>query len=42
MLEVESNVSAQDLELFVLVDTVDEAVQEIDKFYSEYLLKPNF
>lgn len=42
MLEVENNVSPQDLDLFALVDTVDEAVQEIDKFYSEYLLKPNF
>jgi hypothetical protein len=28
--------------LFSLVDTAEEAVNEIDKFYSHYLLKPNF
>jgi hypothetical protein len=28
--------------LFKIVDTAEEAVAEIDKFYSQYLLKPNF
>ncbi|MCB0759967.1 MAG: TIGR00730 family Rossman fold protein [Flavobacteriales bacterium] len=35
-------ISPKDTSLFALVDTADEAVDEIDKFYSEYLLKPNF
>jgi hypothetical protein len=36
------NISEPDLELFALVDTADEAVAIIDKFYSKYLLRPNF
>jgi len=42
MLEKEANISANDLDLFTLVDTTDEAVKCIDDFYSNYLLKPNF
>jgi uncharacterized protein (TIGR00730 family) len=42
MLEVESNISPEDLDLFKLVDTAEDAVEYIDRFYSEYLLKPNF
>lgn len=42
MLEQEKNISSQDLELFKLVDTAEEAVEHIDKFYSKYLLSPNF
>jgi hypothetical protein len=42
LLKQENNISAKDLELFSLVDTAEEAVNEIDKFYSHYLLKPNF
>ena len=42
MLGQEQNISPEDLELFTLVDTSDEAVDFIDKFYSKYLLKPNF
>jgi len=38
----ESNISTKDLDLFTLVDTVDDAVKCIDDFYSSYLLKPNF
>jgi len=38
----EGNISKEDLDLFRLVDTADEAVNEISKFYSKYLLKPNF
>nr|WP_245576749.1 TIGR00730 family Rossman fold protein [Eisenibacter elegans] len=41
MLE-EKNISPKDLELMRIVDTPDEAVQIIDEFYSQYLLKPNF
>jgi len=42
MLEEEHNISPQDLDLFTVVDTADEAVDLIDKFYSRYLLSPNF
>ena len=42
MLKKENNISPKDLNLFTLVDSVDEAVQCIDNFYSKYLLKPNF
>ena len=42
LLESAKNISANDMLLFSLVDTAQEAVDEIDKFYSEYLLKPNF
>ena len=42
MLKKENNISPKDLNLFNLVDSVDEAVQCIDNFYSKYLLKPNF
>ena len=42
MLEEEHNISPEDLNLFTLVDTSDEAVDYIDKFYSRYLLSPNF
>ena len=42
MLEKEQNISPEDLDLFTLVDTSDEAVEYIDNFYSKYLLKPNF
>ncbi|MFN8240563.1 MAG: TIGR00730 family Rossman fold protein [Bacteroidales bacterium] len=42
MLEEERNISPEDLNLFMLVDTSDEAVEHINKFYSRYLLSPNF
>lgn len=42
MLHEEKNISEEDLDLFKLVDTADEAVAEIEAFYSKYLLKPNF
>lgn len=38
----EKYINPDDLRLFTLVDTADEAVQVIDNFYSKYLLKPNF
>jgi uncharacterized protein (TIGR00730 family) len=38
----EGKISPEDLDLFKLVDTSDEAVAVIDKFYGKYLLKPNF
>jgi uncharacterized protein (TIGR00730 family) len=42
MLEGESNINQEDMKLFRLVDTAEEAVGHIDRFYSKYLLSPNF
>jgi uncharacterized protein (TIGR00730 family) len=38
----EGMISAEDLELFSIVDTPNDAVKAIDDFYSKYLLSPNF
>jgi hypothetical protein len=38
----EKMISEQDLNLFNLVDTPEEAVHVIDDFYGKYLLSPNF
>ncbi len=38
----EKKINEEDLKLFILVDTADEAADRIDEFYSKYLLKPNF
>jgi uncharacterized protein (TIGR00730 family) len=38
----EGNISAEDLKLIKIVDTADEAVGEINRFYGKYLLQPNF
>ena len=42
MLKKEMNISEEDLDLYTLVDTPEDAVQQIDQFYSKYLLSPNF
>jgi uncharacterized protein (TIGR00730 family) len=42
MIEQQHTVSPDDLNLFTVVDTADEAVDYIVKFYSRYLLSPNF
>jgi len=42
MLKQEKNISEEDLDLFSVVDTAEEAVDNINKFYSKYLLSPNF
>ena len=42
MLEKELNISEKDLDLFIMVDKAEEAVDHIDRFYSKYLLSPNF
>ena len=42
MLAIESNISPEDLELFNLVYTPEEAVDIIEDFYKKYMLKPNF
>ena len=38
----QGNISEEDLKLFRIVDTAEEAVAHLNKFYSKYLLKPNF
>jgi hypothetical protein len=38
----EKNISPEDLDMFKLVDTAEEAVQQINEFYTKYMLKPNF
>jgi uncharacterized protein (TIGR00730 family) len=40
--EEEKNISPEDMDLFRVVDTADEAVAVINDFYSKYLLSPNF
>ncbi len=42
MLDKEIAISKEDLDLYKLVDTADEAVEHINNFYSKYLLSPNF
>jgi uncharacterized protein (TIGR00730 family) len=42
MLEKEHNISPDDMNLIRIVDTTEEAINHINKFYSKYMLKPNF
>ena len=42
MLELEHNISVEDLDLLSIVDTPYEAVNIIEEFYKKYTLKPNF
>ena len=40
--EEEKNISPEDIDLFTVMDTSEEAVAVINGFYSKYLLSPNF
>jgi uncharacterized protein (TIGR00730 family) len=42
LLEENKTISQGDLDLYFLTDSVEEAANYIDDFYSRYLLKPNF
>jgi len=42
LLEDHKTISAEDLNLFRLVDTADEAIEHFNNFYNKYKLKPNF
>ncbi len=42
LVEKEHTVNAVDLNLFKIVDTEDEVVDVLDKFYKKYDLSPNF
>jgi uncharacterized protein (TIGR00730 family) len=39
---VEKNINKEDMDLFILVDSPDEAVKHIEDFYKKYSLTPNF
>jgi len=42
MLEKNSNIDADDLNLVMITDSADEAVAHINQFYSKYMHTPNF
>ena len=42
MLEEEQNISQEDLNLYGIVDSADDACDIINNFYSKYMLSPNF
>lgn len=42
LLNKENNINDEDLSLIKLVDTAEEAVEQIDEFYRKYHLSPNF
>lgn len=42
LLEQEKNISPDDMDLFTIVDTADDAVRLIDEFYSKSDIQPNF
>ncbi|GAA4916769.1 TIGR00730 family Rossman fold protein [Mucilaginibacter defluvii] len=42
MLNQENNISPDDLNLYRVVDTAEEATEHIFRFYDKYMLKPNF
>jgi hypothetical protein len=42
MLNQEHNIHPDDLNLYRVVDTAEEAVEHIFRFYDKYVLKPNF
>lgn len=39
---VQGNISEDDLKLYRIVDSADEALEHLNKFYAKYQLKPNF
>jgi len=42
MLNDQHNINPDDLNLYRVVDTAEEAVEHITRFYNKYVLKPNF
>jgi hypothetical protein len=42
LLKKEENISPEDMDLISVVDTAEEAVSVINKFYNNYKLRPNF
>ena len=42
LLDSFQNISAGDIDILQVVDTADEVIEILDKFYDEYNLSPNF
>jgi uncharacterized protein (TIGR00730 family) len=42
LLEANNNIEEEDLKLYLLTDSIDEAVEFIENFYVNYKLRPNF
>ena len=42
LMDKEKTISPEDMDLLKIVDTPQEAVDEINNFYNNYKLKPNF
>jgi uncharacterized protein (TIGR00730 family) len=42
LLEENETISKEDLDLFIIVDTADEAIDHLNEFYTKFSLKPNF
>ena len=42
LLDSFQNISAGDIDLVQVVDTAEEVIEILDKFYEEYNLSPNF
>jgi uncharacterized protein (TIGR00730 family) len=42
LLEENATISKEDLNLFRVVDTADEAIEHLNDYYAKYSLKPNF
>ena len=38
----EHNINQTDLDLFIIVDTAEEAVTHIEEYYHKFAIKPNF
>jgi len=38
----EHNINQTDLDLFIIVDTADEAVKHIEEYYNKFAIQPNF
>lgn len=38
----ENNINPEDLDLFIIVDTVEDTIKTITDFYNKYTLQPNF
>lgn len=39
---IEQNISPEDLSIFSLVDTAEQAIKKVEEHYKKYMLKPNF
>lgn len=42
LLQENATISQEDLKLFIVVDTAEEAIEHLNNYYAKYSLKPNF